>query len=317
MTAVFRRRLDPPATSPHPLHAPDADLAGDQLLRRSLDRGAARRWARRRRRCSASPLTQDFEGDQFTFFKSPLDDLEALYGVRVQELAIYDRLERHVADAGRARPACAWSRSTLLPARHRTALTYRTRARQDDDRHQPRSIAAAARLDYFHNAGYFQLSRARTSTGSSAHPASRPALPALRRVREVAGVPCPPRPRRGGRAAHPAARHLARAARRQSRRGPSRRVFAATGRGAGRAPVRLLPQLRLQHAAPARCEFRAARRATSPGSDGGRRIRRPPQAARRASPRRPRRSSSSSPGPSHAEDASSALAPPSTPGAEA
>ena len=35
-------------------------------------------------------LTQDFEGDHFTFFKFPQEDLEALYGARVTELAIYD-----------------------------------------------------------------------------------------------------------------------------------------------------------------------------------------------------------------------------------
>lgn len=47
--------------------------------------------------CLAYSVTQDFEGDQFTFFKVPLEDLEALYGLRVTELAIYDRVENHVA----------------------------------------------------------------------------------------------------------------------------------------------------------------------------------------------------------------------------
>ncbi|MEO9525875.1 DUF1839 family protein [Roseibium sp.] len=46
--------------------------------------------------CLAYSLTQDFEGDQFTFFKVPLEDLEALYGLKVTELAIYDRVEFHV-----------------------------------------------------------------------------------------------------------------------------------------------------------------------------------------------------------------------------
>ncbi len=41
-------------------------------------------------------LTQDFEGDQFTFFKVPLEDLEALYGVVATELAIFDTVENHV-----------------------------------------------------------------------------------------------------------------------------------------------------------------------------------------------------------------------------
>ncbi|POF34309.1 DUF1839 family protein [Roseibium marinum] len=46
--------------------------------------------------CLAYSLTQDFEGDQFTFFKVPLEDLEALYGLKVTELAIYDRVENHI-----------------------------------------------------------------------------------------------------------------------------------------------------------------------------------------------------------------------------
>lgn len=46
--------------------------------------------------CLAYSVTQDFEGDQFTFFKVPLEDLELLYGLKVTELAIYDRVEAHV-----------------------------------------------------------------------------------------------------------------------------------------------------------------------------------------------------------------------------
>lgn len=45
----------------------------------------------------AFTVGQDLEGDQFTFFKFPAEDLEELYGLRVQELAVYDRLEAHVA----------------------------------------------------------------------------------------------------------------------------------------------------------------------------------------------------------------------------
>jgi hypothetical protein len=45
----------------------------------------------------AFTVAQDFEGDQFTFFKYPPDDLERLYGMVVQELAIYDSLEARVA----------------------------------------------------------------------------------------------------------------------------------------------------------------------------------------------------------------------------
>jgi hypothetical protein len=40
----------------------------------------------------AFTVRQDFEGDHFTFFKFPLEDLETLFGLAVQELAIYDTL---------------------------------------------------------------------------------------------------------------------------------------------------------------------------------------------------------------------------------
>jgi Domain of unknown function (DUF1839) len=42
-------------------------------------------------------VAQDFEGDHFTFFKFPLEDLALLFGLTVQELAIYDSLESHVS----------------------------------------------------------------------------------------------------------------------------------------------------------------------------------------------------------------------------
>mgnify|MGYP003344902537 CR=1 FL=1 len=38
-------------------------------------------------------LRQDFEGDQFTFFKPKAADLEALYGLEILELALYEDLE--------------------------------------------------------------------------------------------------------------------------------------------------------------------------------------------------------------------------------
>jgi hypothetical protein len=43
-------------------------------------------------------LTLDFEGDHFTFFKVPSDDLEALYGLSVQELAVWDDLKEHIIE---------------------------------------------------------------------------------------------------------------------------------------------------------------------------------------------------------------------------
>jgi len=46
----------------------------------------------------AFTITQDFEGDHFTFFKVPSEDIEALYGLSVQELAVWDDLQAHVVE---------------------------------------------------------------------------------------------------------------------------------------------------------------------------------------------------------------------------
>ena len=56
-------------------------------------------------------VTQDFEGDQFTFFKFPLEDLDRLYGTQVQELAIYDSLETRVLAQTLRGGASTWNRT--------------------------------------------------------------------------------------------------------------------------------------------------------------------------------------------------------------
>jgi hypothetical protein len=45
----------------------------------------------------AFTLNLEDEGDQFTFFKFPTNDLESLYGVSVRELSIFNNLENHIA----------------------------------------------------------------------------------------------------------------------------------------------------------------------------------------------------------------------------
>ncbi len=100
-------------------------------------------------------LTQDFEGDQFTFFKVPLEDLEALYDIRVTELAIFDRVESHVqTQIGRGRLCLIEMDSFFMPDTQGTA--YRAE-------HGKTTVAinrldvAARRIEYFHNGGYFEL----------------------------------------------------------------------------------------------------------------------------------------------------------------
>ena len=100
-------------------------------------------------------VEQDFEGDQFTFFKFPPEDLQALFGLSVRELAIYDRLEDHVAtQLERGNVVLVEMDSFYLPDTSGTA--YRRE-------HVKTTVAVASldvearRLGYFHNAGYFEL----------------------------------------------------------------------------------------------------------------------------------------------------------------
>ncbi|ULJ74303.1 DUF1839 family protein [Rhizobium gallicum] len=101
-------------------------------------------------------LTQDFEGDQFTYFKVPLEDLEALYGIRCTELAIYDKVVPHVLEQiGRGRLCLVEMDSFYMPDTQ--GVGYRVE-------HGKTTIAinrldmAGRELDYFHNGGFFRLS---------------------------------------------------------------------------------------------------------------------------------------------------------------
>ncbi len=103
----------------------------------------------------AFTVTQDFEGDQFTFFKFPLEDLERLYGTQVQELAIYDSLEERVhAQTQRGNTVLVEVDGYYLP--NTRATSYR--------REHPKTTVGidfidpvARRLGYFHNTGYHLL----------------------------------------------------------------------------------------------------------------------------------------------------------------
>lgn len=101
-------------------------------------------------------VTQDYEGDQFTFFKVPLEDLESLYGIVVSELALYDSVEAHVAtQIERGRLCLVEMDSFYLP--DTAGTTYRTEHGKTTvgiNRIDP----AAASMDYFHNGGFFELS---------------------------------------------------------------------------------------------------------------------------------------------------------------
>ena len=153
MTAVFAG-LDPETYRPHALH--DAERMWPET------NCYVDLWIEVLNALGTSPeamlgftLAQDFEGDQFTFFKVPLEDLEALYGIRPTELAIFDRVEGHVAtQIARGRLCLVEMDSFYMPDTR--GVAYR-------QEHGKTTVAInrldlqAKRLDYFHNAGFFRL----------------------------------------------------------------------------------------------------------------------------------------------------------------
>jgi hypothetical protein len=154
MSAVFPG-LDPATYSPHALHDSERmwpetncyiDLWIEVLNTLGLPPEAMLGFT----------MGQDFEGDQFTFFKVPLEDLEALYGIRCTELAIYDDVERHLAtQIARGRLCLVEMDSFYMPDtqgvayRREHGKTTVAINRLDPERRE---------LDYFHNGGFFRLS---------------------------------------------------------------------------------------------------------------------------------------------------------------
>jgi hypothetical protein len=147
--------LDAASYEPHPVHAPGrtyvetncyTDILVELLHARGDEPLAAMGFL----------VRMDFEGDQFTFFKPPPGDLEALYGVDVHEMQPYRPLPEQIAEqlaAGRTVivELDAW----FLP--DTAATSYRAE-------HVKTSVVAEAidvageYLRYFHNAGLHELS---------------------------------------------------------------------------------------------------------------------------------------------------------------
>jgi hypothetical protein len=153
MAAVFAG-ADPEAYRPHALHDPERMWPETNCY---VDL-----WIEVLNAFGAAPeamlgfsLSQDFEGDQFTFFKVPLEDLETLYGIRCTELAIFDRVETHVAtQIARGRLCLVEMDSYFMPDTR--GVAYR-------QEHGKTTVAInrldveGKTLDYFHNAGFFRL----------------------------------------------------------------------------------------------------------------------------------------------------------------
>lgn len=103
----------------------------------------------------AFTLGIDFEGDQWTFFKPPTGDVLDLYGLDIQELAIWRPVLDHVVeqvDAGRI--VLVELDAFWLPDTAGTAYQLK---------HQKTTVGVneidveGARMAYFHNQGYYAL----------------------------------------------------------------------------------------------------------------------------------------------------------------
>jgi Domain of unknown function (DUF1839) len=147
-------KLHPDEHARHPLHAdtrdwPETNCYVDLWIELLAARGFAPEAA------LGFTLTQDFEGDQFTFFKFPLHDLERFYGALVQELSIYDCVEAHtIEQVSRGRAVLIEVDGFYLPDTR--GVSYR-RQHTKTTIAVNRIDATQCRLEYFHNAGFFAL----------------------------------------------------------------------------------------------------------------------------------------------------------------
>jgi hypothetical protein len=140
--------LDPRAYRSHALHSPERTYVETncytdiliELLHARGDEPLA---------VMGYTMRMDFEGDQWTFFKPPPEDLERLFGIDVHEMQPYRPLpEQIAAQLGEGR--------TLIVVPDTAATSYRTE-------HVKSSIVAEAidpageRLRYFHATGLHEL----------------------------------------------------------------------------------------------------------------------------------------------------------------
>jgi uncharacterized protein DUF1839 len=147
-------RLDPAAHAAHALHRDAqsfgesncyADLWIELLSALELDPHAM----------LAHVLAVDFEGDQWTFFKPPGEDLRSLYGLDVQELQIWSNFAGHVLEQlRRGRIVLAEVDAFFLPD---TAGTSHHLSHVKTTIDIERADFDRGELGYFHNGGYHLL----------------------------------------------------------------------------------------------------------------------------------------------------------------
>lgn len=146
--------LDPKSYSRHRLHEQERDWAETNCY---TDLCIELLHALGHEPLAALPFTLaiDFEGDQWTFFKYPPEDIRDLYGLEVYELALWRPLTQHIAEQlTMGRPVLVELDSFYLPdtagSAYQLAHVKTTVAVNQLD-------LANEELGYFHNQGYFHL----------------------------------------------------------------------------------------------------------------------------------------------------------------
>lgn len=147
--------LDPETYEPHPLHSPsertysETNCYTDILLELLHARGDEPLAA------VGFTVRMDFEGDQWTFFKPPPEDLERLFGIDIHEMQPYRPLPQQIGEQIAAgRTIIVELDSWYLPDTQ--ATSYRRE-------HVKTSVVAEAidpgaeRLRYFHNTSLHEL----------------------------------------------------------------------------------------------------------------------------------------------------------------
>jgi Domain of unknown function (DUF1839) len=149
-----REALEPASYVPHALHSPErlfpetncyTDLWIELLHARGFEPLAMLSFS----------LSVDFEGDQWTFFKPPPEDLARLYGFEVQEFVVYRTIPEHIEEQlAQGREVIVEVDAYYLP--DTVGRSYR-------EQHEKSSIAIEAidvernHLRYFHGPGLFDL----------------------------------------------------------------------------------------------------------------------------------------------------------------
>lgn len=146
--------LDPEAYQRHRIHTQERDWAETNCY---VDIWIELLHAIGHEPIAAMPFTLaiDFEGDQWTFFKFPLRDIYELYGIDVQELAIWKPLVTHIEEQiAEGKPVLVELDSYFLP--DTAGMAYKVA--------HVKSTVAVIEIDiekrhlgYFHGQGYYHL----------------------------------------------------------------------------------------------------------------------------------------------------------------